>query len=236
MGLAVSRLFILIYFGISSSVALAQSASSRQELEFGTWYDSLMGWQRTELTYGPIYLTAIRGNTTHQYFKARNWRKGSIIYNKQRYDQIDLLYDLQQQQLVVKHPDLSRTDGLALDMNLLDEFVLDEHQFKKYADGSSIHFHDIIYEGPFFTFTAKRRKLETAQKGGVELREVSEYYLIQDGFLYAIKGTASIQKRYPELKKSIQQLRLQGYRVNLRNEESTLTFLKKVEELIVRSQ
>lgn len=216
----------------SSIMVGAQPNCAKQNTTFYSIYSSLLDIESTELMYNEIVSTAIRGVSTHQYFLQRNWSKGGLTYNHDYYPTVEMLFDTEQQQIIVKHPRGGRSDGVAPDMNLVSEFLIFDHTFRKYVLNGQTVFCDEIYVGNGFLFLAVRKKKLVAQKGVQDLAERDEFYLQLDGQTFQIKTKGNFKRLFPSNKDNLKKLREAGLKFSIRNEDATKKFLTVFDSLI----
>lgn len=204
---------------------------------FGIWYDSTVGEETNRLMYNSIYLTALRGTTTHQYFDQRVWQKGNVTIAGQRYDEIPMLFDIEKEQLVVKHPDAYRFDGVAIKMDDLESFTLGKHQFRKLGFASNDGFFEVLYDGSNFLLVAKKKKRSSSQKVGVEFTETTSYFLVDSNRLVPLKGIKSLKNLYPDFINDIQYVKKEKkIKLRIRKETSIVRFIESLDEQVKQSQ
>lgn len=197
------------------------------------WYDSLMPLEQSDLMYNPVYLTKLRGTTTHQYYDVRSWRTGSLVYDGQVYDRLNLLYDIERDQLVLKHPNTQRADGIELDRHKLDSFDLEGRVFRKYSFNGKDQFFQVLYAGDQLDFVTKRQKKSGAVKGNVEFKFTSVYFIVLQDSLVLLQNNGTIKKMFPSLKKDLQEVRKrEGLRLKLINEDLSLRFMRRLDEML----
>lgn len=204
---------------------------------FGVWYDNTVGQETNQLMYSAIYLTALRGRTTHQYFDQRVWQKGSVIMAGQRYDQLPMLFDIELEQLVIKHPDAYRFDGIAIKMEDLESFTLSGHQFRKFPFLGKSGFFEVLYDGNNILLVAKRKKRSSTQKVGVEFDEITSYYLMDKDRLLPMKGLKTLKNLFPNFIDDIKYIKKEKkIRLRIRKEPSIIRFVESLDEKIGEGQ
>ena len=187
--------------------------------------------------YNSIYLTALRGTTTHQYFDQRVWQYVYVQIAGQRYDQVPMLFDIEQEQLVIKHPDAARFDGIAINMEILETFAFGGHQFRKLDLSNGNGFFEVLYEGKKILLVAQRKKRSTSQKIGVEFDETTSYFFVDEDRLVAMKGLKSLKDLYPDFIDDIQYVKKEKKsRLRIRKEASIIRFVELLDEKMEDSQ
>ncbi len=208
--------------------SFAQAKEDSLERLFGAWYDHVIGRESSELMYHPIYLTALRGKDTHQYLDRRDWQTGSLEFSGQWYIDMPLLFDLERDLLVIKHPDPSRWDGISLNMENVQQFSLAGHRFRKYSLNGSPNFYDVLFEGEHIQLLAKRSKKARSQVGGVQLLQSVRYFLVKDNQLVPMDGIRVLGKLFPSERSIIQRIR-KDQRIRMGKEESIVHFMRSLD-------
>lgn len=232
-----ARLFKILIFLLAFHHARCQLNQDSLENVFSIWYDSTVGSETNPLMYNAIYVTALRGTTTHQYFDQRVWQKGNLNVMGEGYGNVPMLFDIELEQLVIKHPDDYRFDGIAIDMDILDSFDFGRHQFRKFVFSNGSGFFEILFDGNNLLLLAKRKKRSTSQKGGVEFEATTSYYLVNEDRLVLLKGLKTIKNLYPANIKDIQQVKKvdkKKFRIN--KEASIVQFVQSLDAKMKDSQ
>ncbi len=207
--------------------AFCQSKLDSLESLFGTWYDSVVEQEASELMYNSIYLTKLRGRTTHQYFDKRDWQNGSLSLSGELYRNVAMLFDIERDQLIIKHPEAYRTDGIMVDMNSLQSFTLAGHHFRKYKFSGRSSFYDVLVDGNQVTLLAKRKKKSSPKKEGIELDATINYFIPVEDRLISIKGINTLIKLYPSHKLTMQSIKKEEkVRMRIRKEETVVRFIE----------
>ena len=144
-----------------------------------------------------------------------------------------MAFDLLNQQLVVKHPDLGRRDGIALNMNSVDEFMLHDHQFLNWENNKV---YDLLHEGEIVSLLAFRTKDEKPKDGGTVYDEDIKYFTLDasSNEIRPLKGKADLEMfTTRDLKTLLKELKkTKKAKLQLSNEAATVNFMKHFDEAI----
>lgn len=227
---------ILVLVLVSHHVYSQEKLDSLENL-FGVWYDSVVGLETNDLLYNSVYLTALRGTTTHQYFDQRVWQEGSLTMDGERYGHVSMLFDIDREQLVVRHPDAYRFDGIAVNMETLSSFTLADHHFRKFSLVNGISFFDVLFEGPNILLLAKRSKKSSPQKAGIEFTATTNYFIVDEDRLVPMMGIKTLKKLYPNSTVTIQNIRKkEKIRIKKRKESTIVRFIESLDKKMETNQ
>ena len=200
-----NHLIVLLVF-CGPSVLLGQN--QEDESEGYRWFDQLIGAENSGLYDGVVYIEKYRmRNEKQKFFRSPDFLQGSISYNGQPYFDVEMKYDLYEDEILVRSSAILR-----LDKKGIDSFRIEEKKFVKIDNGDyhamGVHgFFEILLETPGFTFFKKHRKKKTDRLGERliyhEFTDENAYYLLH-GRAYHIIGTKEdIIKVFPKFKKEI---------------------------------
>ena len=163
----------------------------------------------------------INGNP---FFERNSFVKGSIVYDGVLYNDVQLIYDIWRDDVVIKnHNNLP----LLLIKEKVTAFNIEGHQFIKITTDSATErsglsgLYDVLYNGSVKLF-AKRRKLIDekiiSQTSESSFIQKNEYYILSDSVFYAVADRRSVlnalSDQKPALQKYMKQQKLK-FRKNL---------------------
>jgi len=162
-------------------------------------YNDVIGRNSMIYTGGDYYYvhSGIKG---HPFFIDNYWEYGTILYDGERYDSIQVKYDIFKDLLIVRH---FGKDGYLVPIVLyspkVKEFTLMDHHFIYILEDTlsdfKSGFFDLLYDGEKVKALSKRRKKEI--KGQNIVTQLEKEYSLKDK--YYIK---SGDKYYPANSKS----------------------------------
>jgi hypothetical protein len=139
----------------------------------------------------------------HQYFLTDQEIKGEIVYNNVLYRNVDLQYDLVQDEVVTKHFSGKK---IILIKDKISEFTLAGHVFRrldqfKAVDRVKPGFYDILVDETNIKLLAKREKRIRGQTGNFYYKKEKslvessvKYFFVEDGNFQSVKNYKSIIK------------------------------------------
>ena len=144
------------------------------------WYDSMIGQTNSSLQIGAGKENYNFPKTVHPYFDEYSWRKGSIMYRDQIFKDVFLLYDLVDQNILLKDVNSEiNLQPIILNQDQVQWFSIEEREFlkiKDYDDG----FFEPLFEGATYSVYAKRLKEEDISSSSLSFKK-DDWYLIQSG-------------------------------------------------------
>lgn len=165
---------------------------------FSQQYDTHVGIENNQLYHGSIYQMVLKSRVTHQFFQSKVWEAGDIRIGENLYYHIPMVFDLEKELVVLKHPDLSRSDGVSLDMSDVNLIKLHNHLFRRVEATGATGLYDILHEGEHFDLVCKRSKIGELKKYGLEFRTKASYYLIYNQRLMEISSRQSLFRIFPQ--------------------------------------
>ncbi len=140
-------------------------------------------------------------NGDHTLFQSNEYSRGSITYEGRIYKDLNLMYDLFRDQLVLLNYD--KVGGIVIWPQYVDSFSIHQHKFIHIKPDSSPHtgfppgYYDLIYDGRT-RLLAKRTKTisETADEYKVKknISEKSKYYILKDSAYTQVKSKKDLLK------------------------------------------
>lgn len=201
------------------------------QVEFSDWYDKAIGLEASELMYAPVVKMSRKSFSTHRFFADKTWLEGSIAYNGQSYHSVPILFDIEQQQVILKHPQEFRSDGILVDMSKLERFEVSGHHFERVPVSGDARFYDILYAGESVTFVSRRNKISKTETNEVVYQDNSTFYLVGEEKLIPVKRTSHVIKAYPEYKNIIKEITSSAnLKVKLSDEQLTVDFMQALDE------
>ncbi|GEM_PF-5823229 len=173
--------------------SIAQNSPDLTLKDFSTWFDNHIGGEQNRLYSGVIYIMRSASRTTHQFYQTNTWRSGDISFSDNRtYYDIPLVFDIEKELIVVKHPQFGRRDGIQLLMNDIVFFSVEDHFFRKEEVDGRKGFYEILLEGTHFDLLAKRRKELKVESARAVYKEYTEYLLQNPDTIVLCKNKKSL--------------------------------------------
>ena len=115
------RYLILLFFCINSSSLFSQNNSSSEN--YYNWFDNIIGINNTNLLNGIEFKEEYRTlENNSQYFFSNQFIPGDLIYNGQPYYDVDMKYDIYEDQLIIRLVDNTGYFAIKLIKELVESF------------------------------------------------------------------------------------------------------------------
>ena len=212
-----NRLFFLLvlllfYFPVE---VIAQKAAEPDSL---TALNNTISFYRDQVKHGSFiyqgrqYAEFDHRINGHAYFIIKEWQEGNINYKGQHYQQVPMLYDVVNDEVLVKH--YGGHIKVKLYKEKIDEFSLSGHHFIKLAatdtKGEKMPggFYDQLYKGELQVLV-KRKKIISEYHHEMKVKrdfvEKDLYFIQKDGVYYPVKKKGSVLEVLKNQKKEIRQ-------------------------------
>jgi len=163
-------IFLIILLTVSASASIAQNQIAKSAtknknedlLKAESIYNETFH-NHSKILTGKYYNDSYRGIKDHPYYNESSWKIGSVGYENQEYDSIEIKYDVYRDLLLVKYID---EQGYIRPIQLysakVEAFQLYGHHFQ-HLEGDSLPndisgFFDLLHSGNNASVLAKRRK------------------------------------------------------------------------------
>jgi hypothetical protein len=147
------------------------------------------------------------------YFKGDIFNRGTVFFDGQQYDSVDLFYDVHKDLLVIKHYDRSGlTTFLFPAQEKVDFFTLDTDVFITLSDstiqanGISKGYYHVAHDGQLKLHIKHQRGLYKVQKNSKfipSFKVEDNYFLVYKNKYYPVKNKSSFKKVLKQYKKEI---------------------------------
>ena len=184
------------------------------EKNYYNWFDTKIGAGNTGLYNGvesKIKYRTINGN--HKYFDSVDFMKGAIIYDGQPYYDVEMKYDIFNDEIIVKLPNRSAFIFLELLKEKIEKFTLNNKEFISLSseknDGSisQTEIFEMLYASEKVKLLQKHRKerFERLNRERIysEFKYNTSFHIYYNEQLTPVKSKRDFIKLFPEEKKKI---------------------------------
>lgn len=227
------KLLFFIFFSVFYPVY------ARAETDFRMPQEKRPGDQ--DLLNGRIWHNKYQKVFGDQYFLTNAYLKGSVTLNGRKYDGLDLLYDIADDELILK---TESYPVIILNKELVDSFTLrnGDRTYKiinERIDTLVIHqgYINVLYEGPsaFYVKYAKRiQPLAVDGRSDLFFQEV-RMYIRQDTLMMRVERKKDILNLLKDKKKEIKDFiridRINGFRLSAKDPDTFVPLLKYYDSL-----
>jgi len=194
---------ILIFFSFLGQLVAQTTNVSKATIHWRTLFDNSYGPDHN-LINGRKYIDYRPNSVGHPFLGENKIYPGTVVINQRTYKDLNLKYDIYNQELIVRYTDFSGANNLiVLNKEFVSEFIIGNHYFKRYVhpnDGSQ--FNEVIASGEISCLWYWKKNM-THSVTSVEnyynyMPERKETFLLIDDQFYKYKGTHSFVMQIPE--------------------------------------
>lgn len=201
-------IFLLLTF-----LSYPQSTSKAKIFET---YDHIVGLENTGLYNGTSFTDFfLNTDGTYRYFVQYDYTRGSVKYNNQFYSNVNLKYDIFEDNLLTSSSDNLSVFNVELLPEFVESFSIFGHDFVRLTDThlnrSGNGYFEKVYVGANLDLYIKhaKKKRDKALNTGVQYRfSENNYYLLKhNGNYFSILSIRDMRKIMPEKAKMIRDFR-----------------------------
>ena len=208
------------------------TATDSLHLQFARWFDHIVKIDNSALMNGELYSMYPKANYGDQFFKSKYFTRGTVYTSSQLYPDIMLLFDIENDQLILKHPDSTRFDGIQLNMEEIQRFIIHEHTFQRFS-GLNNRIYDVLFQGEHISLLGKYLKELKTDNTGLIYKERTEYFIYYQKKLYPFKKFKSLKKLFPQYQTELKEYKRKHKVRFLTDEGAGRTLLiKKLDTLL----
>lgn len=197
---------LLLPFAVLNVVFAQQSPEA--------WYNEVLSGQL--LIYnGHAYYQVPEPYEGSPIFGDDLWNQGSVIYEDQLFEGIDIFYDTWRDQLVVEHHDMNGYPTyFYLPPEKVSRFRIGKNTFITLSDsireagGLKSGYYHVLYEGNVLFLARRKTGLYKEEKQGKFIptfKNEDAYYLITPDGVHPIRNKRSVRRAFPSVKKELSQ-------------------------------
>ena len=142
----------------------------------------------------------------HPYWVSSDWLSGSILYHGQPYYDLELQYDIVNDQLILQNPWYN--SDLQLIKQRITSFCLGDKRFinMKHPSLPLAGFYEVLYDGTTQVICRRtKRAWEEVSTAGISQRfkEKSTYYLFVNNQYFLVKNKADVLRKFRNQRKEL---------------------------------
>jgi hypothetical protein len=194
-------LFLLVF-----STTLIFSQTTDAEKAVYKWFDAKVGPENTGLLDGIAYRELYKTeNGDHQFYASSSFQKGDITYKGQYYFDVDMKYDIHNDEIIVRIPAQTVTPIIQLIKKNVNKFSINNSEFILLQDG----FYEVLSKTKTLSLYKKHKKTSTKYYSGRFTfyrfnKSKNEYFMYLNNEYHKItKSKNSFIKVLPEYKNEI---------------------------------
>jgi hypothetical protein len=165
--------------------------------------------KQSRLNNGREYVLLASNINGHPFYESRSWTSGDLHYDGVLFKNVEMLYDLYLDELIVQN--FAITNNLRLVKQKVKEFRLLHHQFiyleNTPGQVSREGFYDQLYHGELAVLAKRKKVIEVSRNATLDTKFLQEdqYYLLKDGVLFPVKSKGSVLKLLKDKKSEVLQ-------------------------------
>ena len=209
-----SFLIGLLFFSfLTPGLTTLQAQTDSEKKSYYKWFDNSVGNQNTDLYNGTIFINRYRTiGEKHRFFEVEDFLEGSVTYDGNNYYDLQMQYDVYQDQLIVKLKQGYADIALQLIKDKVDAFEIGKTPFVRVANDSmkqigSDGFYEVLLQDPKITLLKKHSKgrQKRVRNGQSYYDFVSKvnYVVYYKEEYYPAKSKSDVLDVFPELKQDI---------------------------------
>ncbi len=190
-----------------------------QGLDLGSenlnWFDSQLDIVNTGFLNGQYYHFTRKIIGDHAYLSTDKWLKSDIIYRNQLYNNMEMMYNLEEDVVIFRSPNIQfLPDQIILpNQNNISEFWINNQHFKQKSLGFG-RYYEVIREGNALELFVHRRKKLIASTSSY-FEKINSALLIYQDDVIVFRGKTTLYSIFPEKKTEIRRfIRQNGLKVN----------------------
>ncbi len=203
----------MVFFGIAFSFLVK---AQEDESSYYSWFDQTIGETNSGVYYGIEYREQYRGDKEqHKFFLKPNFVAGQVVYKQQPFFAIDLLYDVFDDELLVRHVGINGSPIVQLIKSNVASFEIAGHYFVNLQtlvaqEAPNSGFFEILFAGRSFTLYKKHLKkiLRKSDQESVyyTFKNRQNYYIQYGTDFFKMASARDLSTIFPGNKKELQQI------------------------------
>ena len=184
MELKTSRILLL-------SVFLSLTSSSFSQSAIEDYFDTTVGKENLPLNNGTFYFTTFRTLDSHQFYNTNKFDKGTIVYDGQLYNAVNLKYDCHRDVLIFKPYGETENFGIILIEKKVERFTLNHKNFinlsvvTKDSLKNVTGYYEESVKNAHFTFYIKHKK---DRRENIKDNTIFNVFGIDNSFFFFFKN------------------------------------------------
>lgn len=201
------------YFFLTICMFLLSNTKIYSQNNIEDLFDNVVGKENLPLNNGPFYFNTFKILNSHQFYHVNKYLQGSLIYENQYYNTVNLKYDNYRDALIFKPYGESENFGVILLKEKVFQFTLNNRNFINLGLITKDSLKNVkgYYEenviGKDFTFYIKhkkeKRELIKNQITYSDFDIYNEFLLLSNKNYYSISSKKDIITLFPKYKKEI---------------------------------
>jgi len=207
------QVIIFCFFTLNSISFYGQTYANQKT--YYKWFDSIVGVENLGIYNGVEYYKQYRTiEGSNEFYISNQFVKGDIVYDGQPYYDIDIIYNVYDDEIIIKLSNQKAFNIIQLIKEKIESFSIDNKRFvrvynDKNEDFINIKegFYELLFQDNYLTLYKKyiKRRSERLDKDFAYyiFKDNKEYFLKHNQKYYSVNSKSNFSKIFPEHKKNI---------------------------------
>lgn len=167
---------------------------------------------------------------SNPFFKEESWASGTLTFNNQTFSDVSMIYDIEQDVLVVRKETENLNASIQLGINSVQQFSIGNSLFIPGKVKDQLTYLELLFQGQEISFHntyIKRRKL-SAQTSQVIYDESIDSFIQYDNVYHPLSRNKKILKIFPEIKSTVKN-HVKSNRLSWNNKTDFLAILSFID-------
>jgi len=203
----------ILIFGFLLNISNLYSQNNKEE-SFYNWFDNSIGKENLSINNGPAYKdTYVTIGDNNMYYVANKFMKGNVTYDGQIYYDLNIKYNIFQDQLIINPIGESKYSSIAIIQDKTSAFSINGKNFVKLNKEVSAlpqlttgYYELTVLREGFNLYTKHFKKIESKTqdyKAYSYFTEDNTYFIFYKNVFYTSNSKSEIIKIFPDQKKQI---------------------------------
>lgn len=191
------------------------SQNLQSDSEYYNLFDFIVGVGNTAIYNGIEYEKKYRTfRESHEFYVTSEFVKGNVVYDSQPFYNIEMKYDVFDDDLIVKLPNHYKNTVIRLIKDKVSSFYISGDQFVRIENmknntGNDLDsgFYQLLYQSKYLALYKKHKKSRIKKTDREYLyhvfKDINDYYLYSNNNYKEIKNKKDFIKMFPKLKNDI---------------------------------
>lgn len=231
--------YLVLFLCLGSNFSMQVSAQEQAQHPWYNWFDQMISPVNTDIFDGLAYTEQHRMLTDkHKFFMTANFSTGSLVYKGQPYYNLQLKYDLFQDQLLLRYSNKPNIPTVIVAKKDVSKFTLGDHTFINLAfetnkKQQTSGYFELLLENDRLRLLKKHRKRILRKMNDriryYEFKAQDSYYVRYQGDYYQLKGVGTFAALFPEFKETLK--RAEATHKSLQQQDKDLYLISVFEDL-----
>ena len=246
---------LLFAFYVILPIQIVNGQDNENSATYYTLFDQAIGITNSGVFNGVVYVEKhpVRGDQ-YKFFESQDFMLGSVEYNEQSYFNVEVKYNVYDDQLLIKNSEISGSPIAILDKENITTFKINDHIFKNltFSTGKSnglSGFFEVLIDNDSLSLLKQHKKkifrLLDSETEGSELYGSKLYYKFKDQYSYylhynsdyhPLKKVVSLNAIFPQFKSQLKEIYKRHEAIRKTDSETyMISVIKDLSSTVIRT-